>query len=244
MNQTNLTNSTYSTWPITRWQSYSRGVACCFAILTNTINICVLQSPKLKYTSFKYMLVNSITNLIYAITSFISIFLVRCPNCPAAQTYEAAIYAIIIFFYLENCLQLFKATIELTLSFHTFCILKNKKWFLNISYKPIIAILLFFSMIIYIEEIFSYGITQSAQSNDTVVYSARLNTFGKSDIGRALSITSNSIQIFLAVIVLRIINFINIAIFRLRYKSRKIGNATNKFLNTVNTIQSLGTVFN
>lgn len=241
MNQTdNLTNSAlFSSWPSTQWPSYSRGVACVFGMLTNTINIWIFLNPKLKDTSYKYMLVNSITNVIYALTSFISIFLVNCSNCPAAESYEAAIYSIGFFYYLANCLQLFKVTLEVTLSFYTYSILWSIKWFLRISFKFIVLILFIFSMVIYIEIIFSYKITQSIKSNDSITYSAILNSFGNSNTGKTLSISAFFIRIFLAVLVLRIINLLSVIKFRKRYKSRKIGNNNNNLIKFA-TISSLG----
>jgi hypothetical protein len=205
------------------WSTYMWTIISLFGALTNFINICVFLHPKLTDPSYRYMLSNSITNFFYLIFLFMDAIFVVCLNCLSSQTYFAALYSIAIDGYFTSCLAIYRILIDITLSVRTLRILKNKKWLEKVSHTWIMAFWFFFSLIFYAPQAFAYAIYtwQSSLYGTLLLYYADFNDFGNTLVYVVISNVETSIRLFLAVVVLSVINFLNVIEFRKRFQ-RKI----------------------
>ena len=217
MNETR--NFILSSYSGLTWDLYTRMVFAILCILTNIINICVFLNPKLKDITYKYMLINSITNVIYMALSCSSVLFYYCNECPSSQTYLSALFSIIFTFYIFDCLKLFHIIIQIIISMRIYLILLNNTHKAN-SYKRILTISATLTMAFFIQEPFSFEIFTRRNQFDSIVFHIRANEFGKSVLGRSLVIAQFSTRIFLAVFVLGFINILSVIEFRKRFNHR------------------------
>ena len=100
-----------------------------FGIITSIINIIVLVeiNKKPKSRTFKYMLVNSLSDLIFLLIES-SLFLIRCGSlCPYGSTRFAKVYEHYIFLYLGYVIVMFSALMDLSLSIDRLNMFMTKK---------------------------------------------------------------------------------------------------------------------
>lgn len=215
-----------------KWSAYMGPIISLLGILTNFINICIFLNPKLDETSYRYMLSNSITNLLYLVFIFMATFFVGCLNCLSSQTYFAEFYRIFINDYFTSCLAIFRILIDITLSVRTLRVLKNKKWLENISYKWILIFWFLFSLIFYVPVAFAYAIysmmSQSPIYGSIQLFYADVNDFGNSLAYVVISNIETSVRLFLAVVVLSTVNVLNVIEFRRRFCHGVFKNQTKK----------------
>lgn len=236
MNQTNNNNQSFAhTLSELNWPLYARAIVAPVGVLTNFINIVVFMSPKLRDTCYRYMLTNSITNLIYLTLSFTAIFYVYCLNCKPPQTYSSAIYTIWFIHFFSSSLAIFRIEVEVILSFQTFCILTKRTWLNKIPYKLILIVLFAFALAIYSQQPFAFSIVRSIYEDGTIVYTPIESEFGNSDIGKSIAIIQTTIRLFLAVIVLTVVNVLNVIEFRQRFKNRRQVRLLNVHMQSFNS---------
>lgn len=222
------------------WHLIFKLAVLAIGIITKLVNIFVFLNPKLKDITYKYMLVNSITNLIYLVISFAGVFTYNCTYCPSSQTYPAVIFSIYLIFYVSSCLAIFRILVETAISVRTYLILINRN-FNRLNYKQILLTLFIISMVYYFRQPFIYYIIES---NDQLVY-ASVNQFGNSSFFKSLVLVQFILRIFLAVILLTTINILNVIVFNRRLKSRLLM-TKRKQLNTNNSNlggKKLGLIF-
>lgn len=227
------------------WPLLIRSIITPCGVLTNFINICIFISPKLKDISYKYMLVNSITNFFYLVFCFMGLFFSSCinVNCHSSQTLFATIYTISIINYFTSSLAIFRILIEVTLSLHTYCILTQQKWLTKVSYKLILLILFIISLLFYLEQLFAYSIVTIMSDDDeqrSVVYTSVDNSFGTSALGKSIAVVQFSVRLFLVVVVLTLLNIMNVVQFVRRFGHRKIGILERYSNNSNPEAQNLG----
>lgn len=229
MNQTNNTTD-YKNYPsLFTWTSHLRAILCTFGILTNILNMTVFLNTKLKDPSYKYMLAKSISNVVYLTIAFSVLFFVYCSDCSSSRSYMAAFYSIGSYLFLASSLQLFRVSIEVFLSLQIYLTLANRNRSLSnnnnkLSRKSILAMLFILSLLVYSQQYFAYVIVESHDPDDgLVVYRVKLSEFGRSTVGKTLAITATSLRLFLAIIVLTILNILNVIEFRKRFANRKVG---------------------
>lgn len=224
MNKTryNLTTTTTTTNGIAppnisgfRWPDYAALSVCGLGIVTNTINILVfLNRRRFRNANYNFMLAKSVTNLVYLIVSFLVEFFVYCINCPITFTYFANIYAIYFAFYLASCLAIFRILIEIALSFRVSFILTRRERLVNISYKPILIVLGLISLLYYANKPFAFRIESIP---GTSMFYLNYSRFGETAVFSILVIVQQIVRIFLAVVLLTIVNLVNLVLFRERY---------------------------
>lgn len=232
MNQTTLTNLPTTTVAVTTttaasnqpfsgftWQGYLRSVICVMGLLTNGINMAVFVNPQLKETSYRFMLSKSAANFLYLAVSFVNEFLVYCVNCGFSTTYLAVLYIITMYVYSIGTLSIYRAFIENMILLHTFCILTNKNWTRKISAILIILVLFVLACAYNVPKLFAYSI-QKTPGQETFYVSS--TEFGTSATNKSLVIGQTLFKIVLTSITLPIINFLNMILFRRRFKNRVI----------------------
>lgn len=190
-----------------------------FSLTTNSITIVVFMSSILKDICYKYMLATSITNLAYLLINILGIFFYYCTDCWSSHSYPSTLFSIAFTFYLSNCLLLMRILLELTISLRTFFILANKntEW---LNYKVSILVLLFVSLLFYVQVPFAYGVNYHHHNGTLHDYSVQFTQFGLSNINRWIAVGQYVIRIFLAVFFLALINCLNMREFRKRFDNR------------------------
>lgn len=198
------------------WDLYLRIVVAFLGILANVLNVFVFLDARLKDIAYKYMLADSICNIIYLGLSLSSVFFYYCSGCPSSQTYLAAILSIAITNYLLDCLKLMHVLLEVIMSFRIYFILVNKS-FERVSYKLVLIMLSTISLGFFVQEPFSFEIFDMGNLNGIELYSIKANRFGSSTIEDVLVLFQFGTRVFLAVIVLSIVNVFNVVEFKKRF---------------------------
>lgn len=209
-----------SSYSYLAWDLILRLIVLAIGILTNIVNISVFLNSKLKDISYKYMLVNSSTNLAYLAISLAGVFTYNCTYCPSSQTYPAGIFSIYFIFYVSSCLAIFRILVEIAISVRTFLILINRN-FNRLNYKQILLTLFIISMAYYFQQPFIYDVIDIWR-NGQLFYSIRVNQLGNSSFFKNLVLVQFSVRIFLAVIVLTVINILNVIAFHRKLKNRGV----------------------
>jgi hypothetical protein len=203
-----------------KWQTYFSLSAGVLGTATNLINISVLINPKLKDTSYKYMLTKSIVDIIYLILSIPYQAVNYCYNCPHSITYSANIYNILIGIYLMPCLAIFSILIEIILSVYIYSMLVNRHWFTKWRFWRSIFVSAIIGLVFYISRLFAFNIVYRSKFQGFYsVYS----TFGQSQTYQILTILQYAVRIVLGVGILTSINAVNAVKFRKRFSHRLVG---------------------
>jgi hypothetical protein len=206
-------------------------------VLTNSIDISVFLNSRLKEASYRFMLSTSITNVFYLLLAFPDIYLSDCLDLKSSQTYFAAFFQIAIDTYLTSCLAIFRILVDVTLSLHTFRILINKNWFDQISNKHVLVILFATSLLYFAQEPFAYAILEvvNGPNNTNHVHLALPNDFGNSLTYKWISILQYSNRIFMAVVVLTIVNVLNVFEFKKRFRLKINKKSANLNITNIQT---------
>lgn len=204
------------------WNLYIQLVAACFSIIANILSVGILLDSRLKDTIYKYMLANSITNIIYLSISLPAIFFFFCFECPPSHTYLGAIFSIWLVSFFFNSLKLMHVLIEIAIGMHIYLMLINKRLDM-VSYKLVLFVLVVISLAVFIPLPLSYQIVQQCD-----IYLIQYNVFGYSLAGFIIVVTQFGIRAICAVVILGIVNILNLIEFRKRFKIGLILHQSNQ----------------
>jgi hypothetical protein len=202
------------------WPTYFAIATGSLGTVTNLINISVLINPKLKDTSYNYMLAKSIVNFLYLAFSIPYQTVNFCFICPYSITYAANVYNIAIGIYLMPCLAMFSIFLSIILSVYIFSILINRNWFTKWRFWLSVVISGIISLVFYISRLFSYDIVFYRPLKG---YFSVNSAFSATVAYSALTMTQYAVRIVLGVVVLTALNVVNVIKFRKRFNSRRIG---------------------
>ena len=103
-------------------------VACIFGVLTNILNILVFLHPKLKDSTYKFMLADSVVDMAFLLISGISIAL-GCGNAclPNYNTYIGQIFSVWFVNYFSRALAVLGILIEIFVSFQRLMLIKKQE---------------------------------------------------------------------------------------------------------------------
>lgn len=197
-------------------------IVCSFSVITNLLNIAVFLHPKMKDATFKYMLMISVSNCLYA--GLLSYgYVIYCNDCSLNSTYGTLLFKILVEYFFTSCLAMFSILVEIVISIHRYCILKNNGMFHSQTSLRWIAICLFvFSILFYLPVVFTYEVKsiEIVRNSSLITYTKVKTEFGRTSIGQSLPIIQSLVRIFLSTIVLSIVNIANIIEFRKRFKKK------------------------
>lgn len=217
------------------WSAYTRMSLCFVGMIANTINISVLVNPKLKDISYKLMLAKSASNLVYLGFALTTEIVSYCSSCPWSTYYFSSLFFIIGGIFAPVTLTLFRILVEIALSIYTYCILINKPWTRKYTYLWILIGCALFSIAFYLYKCFYFNINQVPGMNIFYISSTALYI---SEANKVLSIVQTLIRIVLAVVVVPIINFRNLILFRKRFQNHILpNNSTNSTISKRNYIR-------
>lgn len=239
MNETTITTTSSRVYKGFDWSLWTRAVIAPIGMFTNSINIWVFTSPRLKNTSYKYMLTCSISNLLYLTLAFLTTF-ASC-DCPTSHNYMAVLY-LFIFDSISASLAIFEIAAENILSLYTYYTLTNRAHLLTtkFAYKRMLVVLGTASILFYLNRPFARTIISrntiisssnsldldDADDNDVdddstttiLYYSEAYTKFGNSSLNKSISIVQTSIRLVLVVVVLTTLNVLNVIEFRKRFR--------------------------
>lgn len=222
----NQSNTSITVAPIVvgfTWSAYVRSSLSLVGLILNTINICVFLSPKLKDTSYKYMLAKSFVNWSYLAFTLATEFVSYCMNCDWSPTFMSKFFTIAVGVYFLSVLSIYRTLIDITISVHTYLILINKNWNKKYTFLLVLMGLFIFSAVFNVQKPFSLTIIQIGPNSFMYMFTQ----FGLSDLNRVLITVQTLFRIFLAVVLLSVINLANLVLFRRRFKNRAIGTLTS-----------------
>lgn len=222
MNQSNISVSNGFV-PVTgfTWQNYFRFCLCAFGIVLNTASICAFLSLSLKETTYKYMLAKSIIGWFYMVTTLITETTTGCATCDFASTYASRFLSVYVGIYVASCLAIYRILVDITISLQIYTILINKEWNKKYTHLVVLAALLVFSILFNFQKLFVINIVQLPGRSDAFIYTFSL--FGLSEMNRILNLVQSLFRIVTSVVVLGLINFVNMVLFKRRYRNRAIG---------------------
>lgn len=194
--------------------SYVKIVISVFGMLTNLVNIIVFLSPKLKDVSYRLMMSKSVANIVYLAVAFELEIVVNCVNCAWSGSFISVWDNIAFGIYFLSCLAVFRILIDIAISIYTYCILINKPY--NRSLILVLVILFVVSLLYNLNKVFMLTALQLPNQK----YILMLTSFGLSYASQVIQIVTTVFRIFLAVVVVSLINLANVIKFSKRFKSR------------------------
>jgi hypothetical protein len=240
MNETTITTTSSRVYKGFDWSLWTRAVVAPIGMFTNSINIWVFTSPRLKNTSYKYMLTCSISNLLYLTLAFLTTF-ASC-DCPTSHNYMAVLY-LFLFDSISASLAIFEIAAENILSLYTYYTLTNRVHLLTtkFAYKRMVVVLATASILFYLNRPFARTIISrntiisssnslddaddnnvenydSTSTTEQLYYSEAYTNFGNSSLNKSISIVQTSIRLLLVVVVLTTLNVLNVIEFRKRFR--------------------------
>ena len=197
-------------------------IVCIFSVTTNLLSIFVFLHSKMKDPTFKYMLLISISNCLYAGLLSYS-YVVYCNECSLNKSYVTLVFKIFIEYFFTSCLAMFSIFVEIVISIHRYFVLKNNNRFA--SHAPlrwIVPIFFLISVALYFPVIFTYEIKLNEIKNHSgsTTYMKVKTDFGQTALGKWMPIMQSLLRIFLSTIVLSLVNIVNIIEFRKRFKKK------------------------
>lgn len=193
---------------------------CILSALANVVNIIVFLNHQLKDTTYKYMLVISISDFVYILLVGLESTYQCGTLCDERKmSLEYQIFTIWFTDFLTSCLAIMNILIELFVSIQRLFIISNKSFFANKSTKTVLVVLFVFSLCYYSPVLFiNYITTNTNGSNNT--YKIERSEFGESNIGRVIPAILSGVRLFLVVICLSIVNLITFIEFK-KHLSKK-----------------------
>jgi hypothetical protein len=210
---------------------------------SHIINIVILLSPELKDISYKFMLANSVNNTFYLLLCGIYDFFICKNGCEKIdKPLLLIIYFIVIDEYLTSCMAVFNLLIQIFLSLQRIFLVLNKSYLQNISLIKSILILasislIFYSPILTIQRIELSHPNATSNAHMPLLYSIVHTHFGETAFGQSVPTVLSSLRIFLATILLSIVNIINFIAFKRYFEKRKKLTKPNSSKNILNIFQ-------
>jgi hypothetical protein len=181
----NSTNDSIPTGFLDNIRYFIYGISV-LGMIGHFLNVLVLSSRKLKDSSYKFMLANSINNFFYLLSVF-KFFDCDQTCFPNQATLFHLIFYIAIDEYLSSCMAIFNLLIQIFLSFQRILLVLNKKFCLTITpFKGISAILivslLYYAPILTIQkiELIKNNVTLNTTNQKNYFYSIVSTSFGMS----------------------------------------------------------------
>ncbi len=190
---------------------------CTFGAATNFCIILVFTSPKLKEPIFKYMLILSISDLVYCSLASVE-NLARCRTCHFYTSYFRQVYSIYIINYFTSCLAIFNVFIDLVISIERCLIITNNKCLRNVSTKLILSIIFVVALLYYLPMLFIYDIKSSGNNN---VYKLETTQFART-IGNNVLIVLHVARLIFSIIILPLMNIITAWRLQRLFKKRSL----------------------
>jgi hypothetical protein len=198
-------------------------IVCLFGVITNSINIAVFVNPQLKDPTYRYMLCHSLSNFSYLTILVFSIMSSCGAFCETSRTFSIRVYSLVFSEYFTSSLALFSILIDINLSLQRYLIISNSRIFKIFRFKMVVPVCFAFAVAFYLPILSVYQIVPiiSQSTNQTISFSLVLNSFGRTSFGRFIPIFLTCVRIFLATVVLGIVNILSANKFYRHFKLRK-----------------------
>lgn len=194
-------------------------LVCVCGMFTNLFNIIVFTNPRMKNSTFRYMLAISLNDFVYLFfCAPLSIdFCLSCHQIKYTQQY--AIYLLYLDDYFTSGQAIFCILIEIVLSIERHKIITNKKT-LAISYKWIMCFMFIVSALFYFPIIF-LKTRYECEPSSVVILEFTDKANEESELYESIYLIPTMLRLLLGVIVLSMINFRNLAQFSKMFLNKK-----------------------
>lgn len=228
LNQTSINSTTLATTvaspPPFKWSTMLNGSIYILGTLFNLICILVFIHPKLKDSTYRFMLANSVAEFCYTLICAFIMYMYCGPMCSQNTTSLAAqIYFVWFIEYFTSCLAIYCILIEIYISIKRYLLIINKRILERLSNGLVILVLGVISLIYYAPILFIYKIEsyQVVVNNQTQTYYTTMSSyFGQTEIGKLIPTILSSVRAILVTIVLLIINIVSSLAFK-RHMEKK-----------------------
>ena len=112
------------------WVIEALPIICIFGVITNLINVGIFLNPRLNDQSFKYMLANSVSDLIY-----VTLFLIDYYVFKESTTYTAQMFFLLVDDYFSSSCAFFAILTDLILSLERLMIVTNKRYWTRFVFE-------------------------------------------------------------------------------------------------------------
>lgn len=201
-------------------------IICFLGSLFLILNVTVLSSKQLSNSSYKFMLANTLNNLLY-------LFLVMCYHIYFIVTifvdenrFVFLIVHIAIMEYLTSCMAIFNLLIQIYLTLQRIFLVLNKSYLQNTNTLLPILIISFVSLMYYVPILFIQKVATNTMTlaNETSSQIEKISIvptkFGSTELGKSVRIILSSGRIFLATILLSVVNIVCYFVYR-RFLAKK-----------------------
>ena len=210
--------------PLYDWTIMLGSVIFILGVFLNLICIIIFLNPKLKDSTYRFMLANSVAEFCYTIICAFDIYLYCGRACEKNMaTFEAQIYYIWFSEYFSSCMAVYCILIEIYISTKRYLLIVNKRILERFSNGLVIFVLGIISILYYVPILFIYKIEsyEESENNQTkTFYTTVSNEFGQTDAGRIIPTILSTVRAILVVVVLLIINIISSIAFKRHMKKK------------------------
>ena len=198
---------------------------CFLGIITNALSIIIFSNQRFRDLIYKYLLVNSISNMFYLLNCFF-IFVPRCGRfCTFSSTEISQYFYYIFYTYLKGIPAILTIGIQIICSLYRYTQITNNNFCQFTFYKVILFVLVVFSAIFYSPIFFTKSMSVKVanttrllavtNTNQTLIayalsytYSMVTNDIGKSTFGKVIIIVISVLRGFISLIILVVINLL------------------------------------
>jgi hypothetical protein len=197
------------------------------SMITSILNIIILSNRKLNDSTYKFLMVISISEFFYA--GFLLLYSLLYTLCGDEACNPVAYYFYLLFFiiiseYVTSCLPFFNILMEGFLTIKRIIIISKKTHLKKcINSKHLVFGILLLSFLIHTPNIFMYRITpirRDFHNATQTFYKMDKTWFGQTKIAKIILISVTLIRLFLSTIGLFIMNIITLNKFT-QYMNRK-----------------------
>ncbi len=199
---------------------------CLFSFLTNVFNVIITYVLRKKSVVYKYMFLNSVTNLAYLFIMFF-VFLIKCGQlCDNLKdSYIAKFYHHYFFFFIGNSLGLIGLFMEILISLQRIFYIKNITIFLRDSSINILLLcLVIFSLALYSPNLFFNKINAyPIKDNDKIIYKREPTDYYKHNSSVKIFIgVAQGLRLVLVLVLIVSLNFLTFRFFKKRIVKKKV----------------------
>lgn len=189
-------------------------------VFTSVINFTIFWCLRKKDQIYKFYFFSSIADFLYML--MISVYVLfscgsPCENLNSKKLYRQ-IYMIALDDYLTSCLAIYTIIIELFVTIQRYCMFTTKSYFQSQQPNIVMISTTVFSLVFYTPVVFLKKIVYLGENS----YEIQYTKFGLSKPGRVIPIVLSTIRLFIASIVLLVINIFTLVKFKKYLKKKQI----------------------
>jgi hypothetical protein len=195
------------------------------SLFTSSFNVAVFAHPALRDPTYKFLLVTSILDMVYLVLAVFAYVYMKCCGqspvmCGSSHQYTSQYAFVLLMDYFTSCLAVYSVCTEIFLTVQRLYMIRKIRYLADLTIVkvgPAIAFvsLVFYAPVWFLEEVRTIGVVLYVPENRTyTAYGIEKTKFGQTRLGESFWYVMSGMRMFLAVIVLTVLNVITIVSFR------------------------------